>query len=81
MSKKNAMKEPEDDNFAESVVIKQTGTHELGLWDDQTLTIEHPLYQEHQDGSLDHVCLNRDTARALRNLLNSEEGKRTLGLE
>jgi hypothetical protein len=81
MSKKNAMNEPEDDDFAESIVIKQTGTHELGLWDDQTLTIEHPLYQENQDSSFDHVRLNRDTMRALRNLLNSKEGMQAMDLQ
>jgi hypothetical protein len=65
---------------ASSVTTKHTDHHDLIVWDDQTLTIDHHQYQERQDNTLDHAHLTCNEARALRNLLNSEVVMRALGL-
>jgi hypothetical protein len=80
MPEKNEPEKNEPEHYASSLVRKQTDHHELIFWDDLVLTIEHYLYQQHLDNTLDHARLNRNEILALRNLLNSKEVKRALGL-
>jgi hypothetical protein len=63
-----------------SAKVKQTDHHELIAWTDGSVSIEHWQYQQALNNKLDHVRLNPNEARALRNFLNSEVVMQTLGL-
>ena len=58
-------------HIAESVIVKQTDHHEITTWDNGDLTIEHHLYQDRLDDSLDHTRMTLSEARALYNHLKS----------
>lgn len=56
-----------------SITTEYTGNHELTVWANISMTIEHPMFQYSGDVTLDHSRLDRDEMRAIRDLLNSPE--------
>lgn len=56
-----------------SLTTEYAHEHELTLWNNVSLTIEHWMYQYSNDQALDHCRLDKEQVRKLRDLLNSPE--------
>lgn len=80
MSQETPMTELPQSAIVSSAKVKQTDYHELIAWIDGSVSIEHWQYQLALDDRFDHVRLNPNEARALRNFLNSEVVMQALGL-